>query len=70
MAERNKDFVIGFICQSRLSTDPDLIHMMPGMYMGVAIHIHYRVCLLREKSPVKGLHFFFQNKTSDLCPGS
>lgn len=32
MAERNKDFVIGFICQSKLTNDPDLIHMMPGLY--------------------------------------
>lgn len=33
MAERNKDFVIGFICQSKLTNDPDLIHMMPGVQM-------------------------------------
>lgn len=32
MAERNKDFIIGFICQSKLTNDPDLIHMMPGLY--------------------------------------
>jgi orotidine 5'-phosphate decarboxylase subfamily 1 len=31
MAEKHKDFVIGFICQSKLTSDPDLIHMMPGV---------------------------------------
>ncbi|XP_060079952.1 uridine 5'-monophosphate synthase-like [Ylistrum balloti] len=31
MAEANKDFVIGYICQSRLSADIDLIHMTPGV---------------------------------------
>ncbi|OWF53076.1 uridine 5'-monophosphate synthase-like [Mizuhopecten yessoensis] len=31
MAETNKDFVIGFISQSRLSADPDLVHMTPGI---------------------------------------
>ncbi|XP_048730504.1 uridine 5'-monophosphate synthase-like isoform X2 [Ostrea edulis] len=33
MAERHKDFVIGFICQSKLTSDPDLIHMMPGVQL-------------------------------------
>ncbi|XP_033752120.1 uridine 5'-monophosphate synthase-like [Pecten maximus] len=31
MAEGNKDFVIGYISQSRLSTDPDFVHMTPGV---------------------------------------
>lgn len=30
MAEDNKDFVMGFICQSRLSESHDFIHMTPG----------------------------------------
>ncbi|XP_062605461.1 uridine 5'-monophosphate synthase-like [Saccostrea cucullata] len=33
MAERHKDFVVGFICQSKLISDPDLIHMMPGVQL-------------------------------------
>lgn len=31
MAENHKDFVIGFICQSRLTGDPNFIHMTPGV---------------------------------------
>lgn len=31
MAERHKDFVIGFICTSNLSNDPQLLHMTPGV---------------------------------------
>ncbi|XP_069133542.1 uridine 5'-monophosphate synthase-like isoform X2 [Argopecten irradians] len=31
MAEANKDFVIGYISQSRLSADHDLVHMTPGV---------------------------------------
>ena len=26
----DEDFVIGFICQSAVSTDPTLVHMTPG----------------------------------------
>jgi uridine monophosphate synthetase len=31
MAEANKDFVIGFICQRAISNDPELLHMTPGV---------------------------------------
>lgn len=31
MAENNKDFVIGFISQSRISSDPAFVHMTPGV---------------------------------------
>lgn len=31
MAESNDDFVIGFICQKRLSANPSLLHMAPGI---------------------------------------
>jgi hypothetical protein len=30
MAEEHKDFVIGFICQSKLTQDPTFLHMTPG----------------------------------------
>ena len=30
MAEMNSDFIIGFICQSKVSKDPGLLHMTPG----------------------------------------
>jgi uridine monophosphate synthetase len=33
MAQANKDFVIGFICQHRLTDDPDFIHMTPGVHI-------------------------------------
>jgi hypothetical protein len=31
MAEDHKDFVIGFICQSRLTEDYNFVHMTPGI---------------------------------------
>ena len=31
LAEENKDFVIGFICQNSLSEDPQLLHLTPGL---------------------------------------
>ncbi|KAL5007217.1 hypothetical protein ScPMuIL_016023 [Solemya velum] len=36
IAHENKDFVIGFICQSNLTKDPDLIHMTPGVRLDVS----------------------------------
>lgn len=33
MAEEAKDFVIGFICQEKVSDDPSFIHMMPGVQL-------------------------------------
>ncbi|XP_041367772.1 uridine 5'-monophosphate synthase-like isoform X2 [Gigantopelta aegis] len=33
MGEEHRDFVIGYICQSRLSTDPAFIHMTPGVQL-------------------------------------
>lgn len=30
MAEEHSDFVIGFICQSKLTADPKFLHMTPG----------------------------------------
>jgi len=33
LAKENKDFVIGFICQRKLTDDPDLIHMTPGVQL-------------------------------------
>ena len=30
MAEANDDFVIGYICQSKLSDNPCFLHMSPG----------------------------------------
>lgn len=31
MAQAHSDFVIGFICQNMITTDPSLIHMTPGV---------------------------------------
>lgn len=31
MAESNKDFVFGFISKRRITDDPDMIHMTPGV---------------------------------------
>ena len=33
MAEENKDFVVGVVCQKKLSDEPEIIHMTPGIYM-------------------------------------
>ena len=33
LAEENKDFVIGFICQNKLSEDPQMLHLTPGVYI-------------------------------------
>lgn len=33
LAEQHDDFVIGFICQQRISDDPKFIHMTPGIKM-------------------------------------
>ncbi|KAK3756837.1 hypothetical protein RRG08_048883 [Elysia crispata] len=33
MAEENKDFVIGFICVSKVSSDPTFLHMTPGVQL-------------------------------------
>ena len=30
LADENKEFVIGFICQSRVSPDPAMISITPG----------------------------------------
>jgi orotidine 5'-phosphate decarboxylase subfamily 1 len=35
MAEENPDFVIGFICLRKLSENPALIHMTPGVQLSV-----------------------------------
>ena len=32
MARENSDFVIGFISQSKVTSDPTFIHMTPGEY--------------------------------------
>jgi len=34
-AEENNDFVIGFICRQKLSSDPTLINMTPGVHLEV-----------------------------------
>jgi len=36
MAEDNEDFVLGFICQQKLSTRPGLIHFTPGVNLQTA----------------------------------
>lgn len=36
LAKRHDDFVIGFICQQKLSDDPRFIHMTPGVQRGSA----------------------------------
>lgn len=36
MAKDHSDFVIGFICQKRLTDDPKFIHMTPGVKMAKA----------------------------------
>lgn len=33
LADENKDFVIGFICQSRVSSDPAMINITPGIQL-------------------------------------
>ncbi|GFO35067.1 uridine 5'-monophosphate synthase [Plakobranchus ocellatus] len=33
MAEENKDFVIGFICVSKISSNPSFLHMTPGVQL-------------------------------------
>ena len=30
IAEENKDFIIGFICQNRISENPQMLHLTPG----------------------------------------
>jgi len=35
LAESNNDFVIGFICQKKLSTDPTLLHIAPGVKLNL-----------------------------------
>ena len=34
LAEENSDFVIGFICQKKLSQNPTMLHMTPGVQFG------------------------------------
>ncbi|KKW07854.1 MAG: hypothetical protein UY44_C0022G0003 [Candidatus Kaiserbacteria bacterium GW2011_GWA2_49_19] len=44
MAKENKDFVIGFIAQRQIVTDPDFIHLTPGVQLaegGDALGQHY-----------------------------
>lgn len=33
LAEDNKDFVMGFICQNRLSDNPQMVHLTPGVQL-------------------------------------
>ena len=33
MAEARRDFCMGFICTSRLSQDPAMVHMTPGVQL-------------------------------------
>lgn len=33
MAEQQSDFVMGFICGSKVSSRPEFIHMTPGVQM-------------------------------------
>lgn len=33
MAEEQSDFVMGFICSSKISARPEFIHMTPGVQM-------------------------------------
>jgi len=33
LAEENGDFVLGYVCQSRVSSDQSFIHFTPGMLM-------------------------------------
>ncbi|ELU01511.1 hypothetical protein CAPTEDRAFT_222872 [Capitella teleta] len=37
MAEGNKDFVIGFICTEKLSSDPAMLHMTPGVQLSAGV---------------------------------
>ena len=34
LAEQYRDFVIGFICQNKLTDDPAMLHMTPGVQLG------------------------------------
>lgn len=40
MAKKYSQFVIGFICQSKLSDDPSIIHMTPGVNLAKAGDSH------------------------------
>lgn len=45
MAEENSDFVIGFICQKKISDHPGFIHLTPGIQFsakGDSLGQHYR----------------------------
>ena len=35
LAEEHKDFVMGFICQSKVSSNPALLHLTPGVQLAV-----------------------------------
>jgi hypothetical protein len=33
IAEQNRDFVIGFVCQSRISDDQGFVYLTPGKFL-------------------------------------
>lgn len=51
MAEQQSDFVMGFICGSKISDRPEVIHMTPGVQMqaGGTTCVFVRVCLVFPK---------------------
>ena len=47
MAENNSNFIIGFICQSKVSKDPTMIHITPGFCIKSSIFFKYlTICYL------------------------
>lgn len=53
MAEEQSDFVIGFICGSKISKRPEFIHMTPGVQMQAGGKF---LCIGFPKNVVKGLY--------------
>ena len=45
LAEDNRDFVLGFVCQSRVSNDQSFIHFTPGLWVSLCLSLYECLCL-------------------------
>ena len=48
LAEDNKDFVMGFICQNRLSDNPQMVHLTPGTQLYLTVKVSNSNCSRRH----------------------